>query len=91
MLYNIKLKAIKKGGSCYVAIFLLCNKNLCYIAHPNLPDAVSGTAAGGTGAREQNQSRLKMIMICGPGPQDHSSAQGTVLHTCSEPGPGLRV
>ena len=27
-----------KGGSCYVAKFLLCNKKLCYIAHSNLPD-----------------------------------------------------
>ena len=31
MLYNIKF-------NCYVAKFLLCNKTLCYIAHPNLPD-----------------------------------------------------
>ena len=37
MLYNIKFN--NKGGSCYEAIFLLCKKKICYIAHPNLPDA----------------------------------------------------
>ena len=38
MLHNIKLKAICQKGCCYVAICLLYNKKLCYIAHPKLPD-----------------------------------------------------
>ena len=42
MLYNIKLKAIYKGGPCNVAICLLYNKKLCYIAHPNLLDDIPG-------------------------------------------------
>ena len=42
-LYNIcyiisNSRLYNKGGSCYKAKFLLCNKKLCYIAYPNLPD-----------------------------------------------------
>ena len=43
MLYNIcylrsNWRLYNQRGSCNVAICLLCNKKLCYIAHPNLQD-----------------------------------------------------
>ena len=44
-LYNIcyitsNSRLYNKGSSCYVAIYLQCDKKLCYIAHSNLPDAL---------------------------------------------------
>ena len=44
MLYNIKLKAIYKREFLLCSYILLCNKKLCYIAHPNLPDEVPPAA-----------------------------------------------
>ena len=43
MLYNIcyitsNCRLYKQRSFCYVARILLCNKKVCYIAYPNLPD-----------------------------------------------------
>ena len=46
ILFNIKTKAIYYRDFCYVTIFMLYNKKLCYIAHPNLPDVVPGKVTG---------------------------------------------
>ena len=39
---NWTWRLYKQRGFCYVARCLLYNKKLCYIAHPNLPDAWTG-------------------------------------------------
>ena len=38
MLHNINWRLDKQRASYYVAICLLYNRKICYIAHPNLPD-----------------------------------------------------
>ena len=46
LLYNTKTKAVWYMDFCYVTIFMLCNKKVCCIAHPNLPDVCSPTRIG---------------------------------------------